>query len=167
MSFLIRKAIPEDIASILALITELAVFEKEPDAVELTEDELYEHGFGPNAFYKCLVAEVDNKVVGIALFYNRFSTWKGKAVHLEDLIVTQEHRGTGIGAALYNEVLLYAAQEGVRRIQWEVLDWNEVAIKFYEASGAEMKKDWYLAQMHTKEIQAYAKTHKSILNESI
>lgn len=167
MSITIRKAQPEDIPAMYKLICELAIFEKEPDAVEVTEEELYRYGFSEDAFYKCIVAEVAEKVVGIALFYFRFSTWKGKAVHLEDLIVTKSFRGKGIGRALYDEVLLYSQAEGVRRVQWEVLDWNQPAIDFYEKSGASILKDWYLAQMHTKELATYASTKKSRLDESL
>lgn len=167
MSINIRKARPTDIPAIYKLICELAIFEKEPDAVEVTEEELFKYGFSEEAFYNCIVAEEEGEVVGIALFYFRFSTWKGKAVHLEDLIVTQSHRGKGIGRALYDEVLLYSQAQGVRRVQWEVLDWNQPAIEFYEASGASLLKDWYLAQMHTQELAAYTKTKKTRLDESI
>ncbi len=167
MQTTIRKATPADIPAIYNLICELAIFEKEPNAVEITEEELYRYGFSDEAFYKCFVAEVQEKVVGIALFYFRFSTWKGKAVHLEDLIVTQSFRGKGIGQALYDEVLLYSQNEGVRRVQWEVLDWNQNAIDFYEKSGTTILKDWYLAQMHTKELAAYTKDKNSRLDESI
>lgn len=167
MSINIRKAKKTDIPAIYRLICELAIFEKEPDAVEVTEEELYRYGFSEDAFYKCIVAEEKGEVVGIALFYFRFSTWKGKSVHLEDLIVTQSYRGKGLGRALYDEVLLYAQSEGVRRVQWEVLDWNQPAIDFYESSGASILKDWYLAQMHTEELAEYTKTKKTRLDESL
>ncbi len=167
MSTIIRKALPADIPAIYKLICELAIFEKEPDAVEVTEEELYKYGFSDDAFYHCIVAEVSGEVVGIALFYFRFSTWKGKAVHLEDLIVTQSYRGKGIGQALYDEVLLFSKAEGVRRVQWEVLDWNQPAIDFYEKSGATILKDWYLAQMHEPKLAAYTKSKKSRLDEGI
>lgn len=167
MSIIIRKAQPEDIPSIYKLICELAIFEKEPDAVQVTEEELYRYGFSKEAFYKCIVAEAAGEIVGIALFYFRFSTWKGKAVHLEDLIVTESYRGKGIGRDLYDEVLLYAHAEGVRRVQWEVLDWNQSAIDFYKKSGTSILKDWYLAQMHTEELAAYTSTKKSQLNEDL
>lgn len=163
----IRKAIPEDIPAMYELICELAIFEKEPDAVEVTPEELYRYGFGTEAFYKCIVAELEDKIVGMALYYFRFSTWKGKALHLEDLIVTQSYRGKGIGQALYDEVLLDARKEQVRRVQWEVLDWNQAAIDFYEKSGASILKDWYLAQMHTEELNNYTKDKKSCLDEDL
>ena len=167
MSTIIRKALPEDIPAIYKLICELAIFEKEPDAVEVTEEELYKYGFSDDAFYHCIVAEVSGEVIGIALFYFRFSTWKGKAVHLEDLIVTQSYRGKGIGQALYDEVLLFSKAEGVRRVQGEVLDWNQPAIDFYEKSGASILKDWYLAQMHEPKLAAYTKSKKSRLDEGV
>lgn len=167
MQIHIRKAVPSDISCIYSLILELAVFEKEPDAVLITEKELYQYGFGRDAFYKCIVAEVNNQIVGMALFYFRFSTWKGKALHLEDLIVTKSFRGKGIGQALYDEVLLYSFEQGVRRVQWEVLNWNRPAIEFYEKSGANILHDWYLVQMHEEELKVYTKNKKSKLNDSL
>ena len=91
---------------------------------------------------QALVAEDEGKIVGMALFYYRFSTWKGKTVHLEDLIVTQSMRGRGIGEQLYNKVIEHGKSQGVRRIEWNVLDWNVDAIRFYEKSGARVLEDW-------------------------
>lgn len=167
MSTIIRKALPEDIPAIYKLICELAIFEKQPNAVEVTEEELYKYGFSDDAFYHCIVAEMSDEIVGMALFYFRFSTWKGKAVHLEDLIVTHSYRGKGVGQALYDEVLLFSKAEGVRRVQWEVLDWNQPAIDFYEKSGASILKDWYLAQMHEPKLARYTNSIKSRLDEGI
>ena len=100
MSFTIRKAKKEDMAQVLALINQLAHFEKEPDAVIITVDNLQKDGFGEHPAFFCFVAEIDSKIEGIALGYNRYSTWKGKALHLEDLIVNKTMRGTGLGTAL-------------------------------------------------------------------
>lgn len=137
---------------VLALIKELAVFEKEPNAVEVTVAELRTEGFDNNLF-TCFVAETETEIVGMALVYFRFSTWKGRTVHLEDLIVKQEHRGQGIGTLLYTRVVAYAKEQGVKRVEWVVLDWNINAIKFYEKSGAAMLKDWYLVQLGEEEIK--------------
>ncbi|MFL1894248.1 N-acetyltransferase family protein [Aquimarina sp. 2-A2] len=155
MDFSIRNATPEDMPQVLKLIRELAAFEKEPNAVEIDEKELVTEGFGEHPLFQCIVAEVKGEIVGTAIFYYRFSTWQGRSIHLEDLIVTSSMRGTGIGSALYAEVMRFADFKGVRRVEWVVLDWNKTAIDFYEKSGAVLLKDWYLAQMDKKGLQAF------------
>ena len=158
MNYLIREAKEEDMTQVLGLIQELAVFEKEPDAVEITEEELIREGFGANPLFNCFVAEVDDEIAGIALFYYRFSTWKGRSIHLEDLVVKKSMQGLGIGKGLYSEVLKYAQSKGVKRVEWVVLDWNENAINFYEKSGAKFLKDWYLVQMDLDGINRYVES---------
>ena len=143
----IRKGKKEDMHGVLALIQELAVFEKEPDAVLITEEDLVRDGFGENPLFQVFVAEVDNDIVGIALFYYRYSTWKGKTIHLEDLVVKDSMRGTGLGYALYSEIIKQAKKDQVRRIDWNVLDWNTTAIEFYKKSGANVLDEWRVAQM--------------------
>lgn len=146
----IRKGRIEDMPRVLELIQELAVFEKQPDAVQVTVSDLERDGFGPNPLFQILVAELDGKIPGIALFYNRFSTWKGKTIHLEDLIVSEQYRGSGIGMKLYQAVMAEAKKQNVRRVEWNVLDWNTPAISFYEKTGAVVFKDWLVAQMDEK-----------------
>jgi GNAT superfamily N-acetyltransferase len=143
----IRKGKKEDMHGVLALIQELAVFEKEPDAVLITEEDLVRDGFGANPLFQVFVAEVENDIVGIALYYYRYSTWKGKTIHLEDLVVKDSMRGTGLGYALYSEIIKQAKKDQVRRIDWNVLDWNTSAIEFYEKSGAKVLDEWRVAQM--------------------
>ncbi|TSE07691.1 MULTISPECIES: GNAT family N-acetyltransferase [Aquimarina] len=155
MDYIIRDAREQDMAQVLTLIQELATFEKEPDAVEVTVDELIREGFAEHPLFHCFVAEVQDKIVGIALVYYRFSTWKGRSIHLEDLIVSESMRGTGLGSALYAEVLKYAKSKGVRRVEWVVLDWNTHAIDFYEKSGAKLLKDWYLVQMDKEGVHNF------------
>ncbi|WGD36081.1 GNAT family N-acetyltransferase [Olleya sp. YS] len=155
MTFTIRFAEKKDVSAILDLIKELAVFEKEPDAVIVTKEDLLEHGFGQHPLFTCFVAEKNDAIVAIALIYLRFSTWKGKTVHLEDLIVKDEFRGEGLGTMLLDEVIKYGYSLGAKRICWEVLDWNEPAIKFYESKGVTLLKDWYLVQMDGEQIQNY------------
>lgn len=140
---------------VLNLINELAVFEKEPDAVEITVEDLQRDGFGEHPAFTCFVAEVNSKIKGIALVYNRYSTWKGKALHLEDLIVSKEMRGSGIGSALLDEVVKYGHKLGVKRINWEVLDWNETAIDFYRKKGANVMREWDVVHLSEQGIKNY------------
>jgi len=155
MIFTIRKAKKEDMAEVLQLIKELAIFEKEPDTVEVTLADLEKGGFGKDPQFQCFVGEIDSKIEGIALFFNRYSTWKGRALHLEDLIVREDKRGLGLGTALLNEVIKYGHSIGVKRINWEVLDWNEPAIAFYENKGAKVMRDWDVVQLSEKGIKDY------------
>lgn len=148
MEFKIRTAVKEDMPEVLKLIKELAVFEKEPDAVIIDETTLLEQGFGENPMFTCFVAETSKGIVGMALVFFRFSTWKGKALHLEDLIVNNAYRGLGIGYALYKRVMEFAMEQQVNRVQWEVLDWNTPAIDFYEKSGAKVLGDWNVVHIH-------------------
>lgn len=143
----IRKGTIEDMPRVLELIRELAVFEKQPEAVEVTVADLERDGFGANPLFQTLVAESNGVIPGIALFYNRYSTWKGKTIHLEDLIVSEKYRGSGIGMKLYQAVMEEAKKQNVRRVEWNVLDWNTPAISFYEKTGAVVFKDWLVAQM--------------------
>lgn len=152
---LIRKGLKEDMPAVLDLIKELAAFENEPDAVVITAEELVNDGFGENPLFQTFVAETDGEIIGTALFYYRYSTWKGKTIHLEDLIVKQEKRGTGAGSALYKEVLKFARQDGVRRVEWVVLNWNTHAIEFYERSGAAILQDWLTVQMNEEGITKF------------
>ena len=160
MEVVIRKAVQEDCKSIFSLIQELAVFEKAPEAVIITEADLEAHGFGTHPLFECFVAEVAGVVVGIALFYPRYSTWKGPTLHLEDLIVTQQMRGKGIGSELYANVIQYAASKGVQRIEWVVLDWNTPAIAFYEQSGATVLPDWRTVQMDADGMSQFIEKRK-------
>lgn len=155
MSYSIRKAELKDAESIYNLIHELAVFEKEPEAVEVTVDDIQLDGFGDQPKFEAFVAELNNKVVGMALFYYRYSTWKGKTIHLEDLIVKETARGKGIGKSLYNEVLKYAYQQQLKRVEWAVLDWNTTAVDFYKNSGAVVFDDWRIAQMDEQQLKKY------------
>ncbi|MCL5127458.1 MULTISPECIES: GNAT family N-acetyltransferase [unclassified Algibacter] len=161
MDFTIRNAKKEDMPQVLHLINELAVFEKEPDAVEVTLTDLENDGFGIHPAFHCFVAEADKKVEGIALVYNRYSTWKGKIIHLEDLIVNQKMRGTGMGTALLDEVVKYGHKKGVKRINWEVIDWNEPAIAFYEKKGANVMRDWDVVQLDEAAIKTYIEKLKA------
>ena len=154
---IIRIATKNDMPSVLELIQELAIFEKEPEAVEVTAEDLVRDGFSENPLFECFVAEEKNEIIGMALYYYRFSTWKGKTIHLEDLIVKEDKRGPGAGFALYTEIIKKGKAENVRRIEWNVLDWNTPAIDFYKKSGANVLKDWCVVQMDEKGINQFLK----------
>ena len=156
----IRKANYSDVKDIIRLLVELAVYEKEPDAVKVTEEELIRDGFGSNPRYECLLAEFNSEVVGLAFFTPRYSTWVGDTLHLEDLVVTEKMRGKGIGTLLYREFLLVAKERGVKRVEWSVLDWNKTAIDFYKKSGAIVDglEQWKIVRMDKQIIEKYLST---------
>lgn len=155
MNFSIRDAKITDMASVLKLIKELAVFEKEENAVIVSVEDLKKAGFSKHPLFKCFVAEINNKIVGMALFYPRYSTWKGPIIHLEDLIVTKSKRGLKIGSELYKKVIAYGYNTGVERIDWNVLDWNTPAINFYKSTGAKVLKDWDTVQIDRLAMRKY------------
>ena len=161
MSILVRDAVQNDMKQVLMLIKELAKFEKEPNAVILNEEQLVRDGFSENPKFKCFVAESNNEIIGMALGYPRYSTWKGVTMHLEDLIVTKSRRGNGIGSLLFSKFINYAHSLRVKRIEWAVLDWNVNAIEFYEKNGAKILSDWRVAQMDEDSIKKFCN------NESI
>ena len=155
---MIRKGQKQDMPAVLELIKELAIFEKEPNAVEVTLQDLENDGFQNNPLFHTFVAEIDNQIIGMALYYYRYSTWKGKTIHLEDLIVKKEFRGTGAGFALYSEIIKQGKIDQVKRIEWNVLDWNEPAIQFYQKSGAKILQDWKVVHMEQEQIHKFLET---------
>lgn len=159
MSFIIREAKHQDAEAVLKLITELAVFEKEPNAVEITVSDIEKDGFSDRPKFKIFVAEEASSIIGIALIYMRYSTWKGPIVHLEDLIVTEKKRKLGVGKALYTSVLKYAYGLGVKRVSWEVIDWNTNAIDFYESTGATILSDWSVVQMSEENLEKFVQNN--------
>ena len=139
---MVREGRLEDLAQVRDLIVELAVFEREPNAVSNTLEMMERDGFGPNPKYGFFVAEHEEKIVGISLYYYRYSTWKGPCLYLEDLIVTEAQRGRGFGKALFERTLQFAKEEGLPYMSWQVLDWNQSAIDFYGRYGAEFDGEW-------------------------
>ena len=145
----IRLAAEADIPTILSLIHALAIYEHEPDAVQIGEAELRRDGFGPQPLFECIIAEDDNgEAVGFALYFPIYSTWRGPSLHLEDLFVRPEHRSRGIGKALLARVAAVAMDRGCARMQWDVLDWNTPAIDFYQSRGAIMLEPWRIMRVH-------------------
>lgn len=143
MEIKIRKAISSDCPCMMVLVRELAVFEKAPNEVTVTLEHFIDSGFGKNPVWKALVAvDSEEKIIGISLYYLRYSTWKGTRLYLEDLIVTEEFRGKGIGKKLFDETLEQARLLGVGGMMWQVLDWNQPAIEFYKKYGTELSSEW-------------------------
>jgi GNAT superfamily N-acetyltransferase len=139
----IRLATAGDVSIILSLVRELAVYEREPDAVVATEADLHASLFGADAVASCLIAELDGEVVGFALWFRNFSTWQGRpGIYLEDLFVRPSARGSGLGKALLLRLVEIARERGYRRVEWSVLDWNEPAIGFYRSLGATPNDEW-------------------------
>ena len=151
----IKFAVKSDMPQVLKLIKELALFEKSPDQAILTVEDLVRDGFGKTKLFECFVAEIKNEIVGIALFYPRYSTWCGKTFHLEDLIVSKKWKSKGIGTSLYNKFLSYSLKKNVNRVEWVVLDWNKSAIDFYNKSGARTLDDWRVVQMTKEDIKKH------------
>ncbi|MGJ1323336.1 N-acetyltransferase family protein [Sphingobacterium faecium] len=139
---IIRPAIEADGVRMLELIRELAIVEKAPDEVTVSMEEFLDAGFGKNPVWGAFVAEVDEKIVGISLYYIRYSTWKGRRLYLEDLIVTESMRGYGIGKQLFEETLNLGKSQGYHGMVWQVLDWNEPAIQFYKKYKADFDAAW-------------------------
>lgn len=135
MNITIRKAVKEDCQRMLELIQELAVYEKEPTAVTVAFDHFVESGFGETPVWWAFVAEIEGKVEGFALYYIRYSTWKGQRMYLEDLLVTEKLRGFGVGKLLFDQLFEEAKEKKFNGIAWQVLDWNEPAINFYKKLG--------------------------------
>ena len=138
---LIRHAKPQDICSVLELIQELAEFEREPKAVVNTESDLNQHIF-KDKICNTIVAEDKNEIIGFALYYNSYSTWKGKCLYLEDLYVQEAKRNQGVGNLLFEKIISIAEYQKVRRLEWLVLDWNQPAIQFYKKYGAKLDNSW-------------------------
>lgn len=139
---IIREAVQADCPRLMELIQELATYEREPDAVTVSLQHFEESGFGERPVWWAIVAEVDGVIVGFALYYVRYSTWKGQTMYLEDLIVTEDYRGKGIGKQLLDELLQVAQSKNYTRVLWQVLDWNEPAINFYKKYNAHFDRGW-------------------------
>jgi ribosomal protein S18 acetylase RimI-like enzyme len=139
----IRKAVKGDCPAMLELVRELALYEKAPDEVTVDPQHFEESGFGQNPVWWAFVAETDaNEVVGFALYYIRYSTWKGQVMYLEDILVTASMRGQGIGHQLVDQLIVEAKEKGFKRIVWQVLEWNEPAINFYKKYNAKFDPEW-------------------------
>ena len=142
MNITIRRADREDCPRLLELITELAIYEKAPNAVTVTPEHFAESGFGKNPVWWTFVAEMGGVIQGFALYYIRYSTWKGQRMYLEDIVVTEQARGKGIGKLLMDRLIEEAKEKKFSGMMWQVLDWNEPAINFYKKYNAKLDPEW-------------------------
>ncbi len=152
MNIHLRIAKKEDCLRMLELVNELALYERAPQEVTVTLQEFEDAGFGENPVYKAFVAEVDGLIIGFALYYVRYSTWKGCRMYLEDFIVTEAMRGRGIGKLLFDRLIVEAKELGFSGMVWQVLDWNEPAIKFYKKYEAVIEDGWLNASLSRDQL---------------
>ena len=161
MEVKIRKGLKADLPSVLSLIKELAEFEKALDEVTVTIKELEEDGFGQHPYYWFIVAEHEGKIIGLSFYFIRYSTWKGRFLFLEDFVVKEDYRGHGVGAQLFEETIRIAQRLEVKGMVWQVLDWNEDAIRFYKKYEASIHTEWLNGKLSKEQLNAFE------LNESI
>lgn len=154
-NLLIRVGEKRDMAGAWALVKELAVYEKAGDEVETTVLSMEEDGFGPNKIFDLFVAELDGQIVGIALYYIKYSTWKGRCIYLDDIVVTQNLRGKGIGKLLFDEIIKVAKAQNVRRLEWQVLNWNDPAIRFYQKYQSQFDDEWINCKLTDRDWQRF------------
>lgn len=154
-NLIIRIGEKRDMAGAWALVKELAVYEKAGDEVETTVQSMEEDGFGHNKIFDLFVAELNGQIVGIALYYMKYSTWKGRCIYLDDIVVTQSLRGKGIGKLLFDEVIKVAKSQNVRRLEWQVLNWNDPAIRFYQKYQSQFDDEWINCKLTNRDWQRF------------
>lgn len=155
MIALIRKGTKEDLPAALELIKELASYENAPDEVTVTVEILEKDGFGAQPAFDFFVAEIQGNISGIALYYTKYSTWKGKCIFLEDIIVTEKFRKKGIGNQLFNAVANVAKALNSERLEWQVLEWNDPAIQFYKKLGSNFDNEWINCKLTKQQLDMY------------
>lgn len=153
MEVAIRKGVKKDLPQVFRLIKELADYEKAPQEVSNTLEMMEEDGFGKKPVFEFFVAESRNEIAGIALYYTKYSTWKGKCIYLEDIIVTEKMRGNKIGDKLFSEVVKVSRELNVERMEWQVLNWNEPAINFYKKYNAHFDEGWINCKLVHEQLQ--------------
>jgi GNAT superfamily N-acetyltransferase len=150
----IRTGKKEDLPQVLELVKELALYEKAPHEVINTVEWMEKDGFGPNPIYGLFVAEDDNVIVGISIYYWRYSTWKGKRLYLEDIVVTESQRGKGTGKLLFDRTMKHALDENCTGMMWQELEWNDPAINFYKKYGARLDDEWTNCSLEAEQIKS-------------
>lgn len=165
MNTIIRKGEEKDIPAVLELIRELALFEKAPQEVTNTETDMKADGFSDNPAFMMKVAETDGVISGMAIYFIKYSTWKGKGIYLDDIVVKESFRRRGIGKMLLNSVILHSRDLGAKQLHWQVLDWNESAIAFYKKYNASFDEEWINCKLNEYQIDQFAQ--KIIRNESV
>jgi GNAT superfamily N-acetyltransferase len=160
--YTLRLATAEDVTQALGLIQELATYEREPEAVTVTVDSMIQDGFGENPSYIMWVVEKDNRIDGIAVCYDRYSTWKGRMLYLEDLVVTESQRGLGLGKALFENCVHYAQEKNYQGMVWQVLEWNTPAIEFYQYFGAQLDPEWVNGKLDKQQLDNWKKRDENL-----
>jgi len=158
----IRRGQQKDLPQVLSLIQELALYEKAPHEVTNTVEAMERDGFGLNPKYFLWVAEIDEKIIGIAICYIRYSTWKGPMLYLEDIVVTEKERGKKVGHLLMSTVIQFAKEEEFNGLIWQVLDWNEPAIRFYKKYDALFDGEWFNVKLSKEQLQQFQSQNASI-----
>jgi len=151
----IRKGVRQDLPKVLELVKELALYEKASDQVSNTVERMEEDGFGSNPIYGFFVAESEGEIVGLSLYYYRYSTWKGKRLYLEDIIVTESNRGKGLGKMLFESTMKFALEQNCTGMMWQVLDWNKPAIDFYKKYNAKLDDEWINGHLEATQIASF------------
>lgn len=152
MNTIVRFAAEEDIPFVHGLIKELAEYEKAPQEVTNTVNDMLRDGFGLHPVYRCLVAETDGKVTGMAIYFIKYSTWKGKGIYLDDIVVTESMRRMGIGKLLFDAIVKDAKLIGAKQLHWQVLDWNTPAIEFYKKYNADLDSEWINCKLTEEQL---------------
>jgi len=155
MNYIVRKGRKEDLPQVLELIKELALYEKAPQEVTNTVYDMEQDGFGEKPVFGLFVAEEDDKIIGIAIYYTKYSTWKGKCIYLDDIVITEKHRCKGIGGKLFEEVIRVSKESGANRMEWQVLEWNTPAIEFYKKFNAVLDPEWINGKFTKEQLTNY------------
>lgn len=163
MNIIIRKAVKGDMPQVLELIKELALYEKAPEEVTNTVENMIKDGFDEPPVFLCDVAEIDNTVVGMAIYFIKYSTWKGKGIYLDDILVTEKMRGNGIGKLLFDNVVKVSLETGAKQLHWQVLDWNTPAINFYKKYPTDFDNEWVNCKLTKSQLE---KLNKAILSST-
>jgi GNAT superfamily N-acetyltransferase len=155
MNIVIRKAEKKDISGVISLINELALYEKAPEQVSITKEQLEKDGFGNNPLFWIILAEQEGKIIGMSFYYIRYSTWKGKCLYLEDIIVKEEKRGKGVGKLLFDATIEEAKKIDAVLLTWQVLEWNIPAINFYKKYNASLDSEWINGKLTREQIKNF------------